>query len=165
MYLAAIVLIAVLRKAVTFLMRAILYLFAIAVGAALLWWAISSWEDRNLLKGYGVFYNKSFGEHESLQELQFYWDRNGKRIEGPIVTGDDLYVRFISVAGEGVPEIIVQSDDDESAVVVFKLNFTDANKPDFELIEDQELGVWYLPPWGDYYHRDKESPELQPRDE
>jgi hypothetical protein len=145
------------------LTKIVLYLVAATVAVASLWWVISVWQNRNLLKGYGVSYEKTYGEHESYQHIQFYWARSGERIKGPEVTGDDLYVRFKSMAGEGAPEIVVRSKDYKSHLVVFRLNFTDASKPEFEMLENQMMGIWYPPPWENYYSRNRGNAELQPK--
>jgi hypothetical protein len=81
-------------------------------------------------------------------------DRSGKRIEGPSIADDDLYVRFKQYEHEKLPEIVVRSDVYESDIVRLRLNLSDKSKPEFELVEDRGMGVVYLPPWQDYYERD-----------
>jgi len=123
--------------------------------AASAWWGIFFWWNYNPLKTYGVSYQKTWGEHASLQHLQFYWDRNGRRVVGPEITDDDLSVTYRFVDHDDVPEIVVRSGDYKSHLVILKLNFTDANKPEFEMLDNQMMGVWYPPPWENYYRTDK----------
>ena len=127
------------------------------------WWTSLLWHNRNPLAKYGVSYEKTYGEHESYQTIYFYWQRNGKRVMGPVVNGDDLYLQFQHVASEEVPEIIVRSHDYGSNVAVFKLNFSDSQKPEFEMIQNHMMGVAYPKPWDDYYYTDPNTFELEPK--
>lgn len=133
------------------IIRALKWLFPTVIAGLIFLWGIDLWVNRNLLKQYGVVYEKSYGEHESFQEIQFYWNRGGKRIIGPKISGDDLYVRFKYVAHDEVPEIVVLSRDYTKRYVILKLNFKDPSKSEFEIVENQMMGVHY-PPLG-YYGR------------
>ncbi len=120
------------------------------------------WEPRNPLAKYGVSYEKTWGEHEEYQTIQFTWIRDGKKFDGPSVTGDDLYVRFPPVNGADVPEIVVRSDTYKDQFVIFKLNFTDSTKPEFELVQCYMLDVQYTVPWF-YYYADSDTGLLPTR--
>lgn len=134
-------------------------LFALAV--PVLCWVGYVWLNCNPLNRYGIFYEKTYGEHIAFQHIQFYWNRDGKKIMGPQITGDELYVRFKRF--ENIPQIIVRSKVYKNRMVVLRLNFNDASKPEFELVENNMMGVWYFPPWDGYYKRDPDTQELKPK--
>jgi hypothetical protein len=126
----------------------------VVIGIALVlscWWGITAWNDRNQLGKYGVSYNITCGEHAEYQTVWFYWDRNGKRIDGPTVNGEELYIQFKNVEHKKVPEIVVRSETHEDRRVTLKLNFNDSTKPEFELVGAPGLQIEYCVPWGDYY--------------
>ena len=120
------------------------------------------WHTYEPLKKYGVSYAIVSGEHAEYQHLDLSWERNHTRIDGPSITGDDLYVVYKHVDHEEAPEMVVRSRTYKSYFAIFKLNFTDSSKPGFELIANQMMGVEYPPPWGDYYKTDLETHALLP---
>lgn len=115
------------------------------------------WHTYEPLKKYGVTYVIDSGEHEESQDLQFYWERNQRRFEGPRVFGDNLFVTYKHVDHEDVPELVVGSRGHPSDFAVFKLNFTDSSKPPFELVGREMMGVRYAPPWENYYKSDPDG--------
>ena len=112
---------------------------------------IAAWNDRNQLSKYGVSYDITCGEHAEFQTVWFHWDRNGKRIDGPMIQGDELYVKFRYVEHDNVPQIVVRSKTYKERSVILKLNFTDASKPGFELVGDPGMHTEYCAPWIDFY--------------
>jgi hypothetical protein len=67
------------------------------------------------------------------------------------------------MSGLAIPDIVVISNTDKSQYAVFRLNFFDKKKPDFELIENHMLGVQYPPPWYDYYKVNPKTFETVPQ--
>jgi hypothetical protein len=132
------------------------------LSGALLWWVLSLLEPPHLVAKYGVTYEKTWGEHEEYQTIWFHWNRHGKKIDGPMLTGDDLYVSFLTVNGTDVPEIVVKSETDKSISAIFKLNFSDGKKPEFELVQNHRFNVRYPPPWSDYYETSEDETEPVP---
>jgi len=124
-------------------------------------WGISCWQEYNPLTKYGLTYEKTFGDDDDFQTVAFHWNRTKKQIDGPFITDDDLYVKFKKVGHDAVPEIVVRSETNKSDYAVFRLNFTDADKPDIELVESHMV-VEYPPPWSDYYKSDPDTNETLP---
>ena len=58
--------------------------------------------------------------------------------------------------------MVVGSRDYKTYFAIFKLNFTDSSKPEFELIENHMMGVEYPPPWSYYYKTDHGTYGLLP---
>lgn len=114
------------------------------------------WQHEPLEK-YGVSYSIDFGEHEEYQHMWFHWDRGDRKIKGPCVVGEDLYVEYKYYDDSKYPDIVVRNGLDRFSHATLRLNFDDPSKPDIELLENQGMGVRYTPPWDDYY------PNQQPR--
>jgi hypothetical protein len=108
-------------------------------------------EQREPLKRYGISYEKDFGEHQEFQFIWFYWNKNGHRIIGPRISGEDLYVGYRYRQNAKIPDIVVQSKSDRLHFVVMRINFVDLAKPEFELLENHMIGVVYQSPWDVFY--------------
>jgi hypothetical protein len=142
-------------------MRTLKWIFACSVIVVLLFGTIYWWAYNPLAK-YGVTYTINSGEHAEYQWVNFYLDRDGKRINGPEIHDDDLSVSFKQVDGDNVPEIVVQSDTYRSHSATLKLNLSDRSKPEFELVECHDMKVEYMDPWWSYYKEDPETHETFP---
>ena len=93
----------------------------------------------------GVTYEILSGQDGSFEWMYFYISRNGKRIDGPVITGSDLDLKLRYLHPGDTPEIVLWSEDYGATYLVMKPNLTDPKKPGFEILEDQNLGVWYPP--------------------
>lgn len=138
-------------------LRVFVVFFVLVAGG----WGISLWQEYNPLTKYGLTYEKTSGDDADLQTVEFHWNRSKKQIDGPFITDEDLYVKFKKVGQNTVPEIVVRSETRKSDYAVFRLNFTDANKSDIELVESHMV-VEYPPPWDNYYKSDPDTMETLP---
>lgn len=150
-------------KSVRKILGALLLLAGAALAADYAW---KVWLGRNQLAPYGLTYELRYGEHQDFQTMAFHWDPRHRThpplTTGPLVTDDDLYLRFQKGPGEDAPRLIVRSEVYPSHQAVFRLNFTDPGKPEIELLENHGMGVAYPPPWSDYYRRDEATGGLTP---
>jgi hypothetical protein len=101
--------------------------------------------ESNPLALYGVYYEKTYGQFDSFQNIQFFWKRDKKIIKGPLIAGDDLDVEYLRADPKEVPEIFIVSKDDSTEHATLKLNFNDPSKPDFEIVENHSLKIDYAP--------------------
>jgi hypothetical protein len=105
---------------------------------------ISPIED-NPLAPYGVYYERTYGQFDSFQNIQFFWKKGKKTIKGPLLAGNDLDVEYLRIKPNEAPEIFVVSEDDSTEHATLKLNFNDRSKPEFEIVENHELKIEYEP--------------------
>jgi len=143
-------------------MNILMGVIATLIVVALVRWAIASWKSYESLGKYGISYKITSGEHEEFQTLQFFWKRNQNTVDGPLITRDDLYVDLKYIDNVNAPEIVVRSETLKGDFAIFRLNFEDKTKPEFELIENHMMGIEYTPPWSYYYTRDPNTEELEP---
>jgi hypothetical protein len=133
-------------------------------------YALWSWYTYhpNPLARYGIFYEESWGDDDTISTVFLYWDRGQPRVPDSDdltrhiwpscgVTDDDLSVSFIKVGDEKVPEIKIASDIYPDRYSIFRPNFTDPSKPNFELVACHQQVVEYDPPFESYYRSDSES--------
>jgi len=119
--------------------------FGLVIGLAFGWLAYQRKTCNPLVK-YGVSYEITYGEHEEYQCFHLIWKRDKEEIDGPLLWGDNLDVKFLYANDDSIPEIIVRSDDEKNDVAIFRLNFNDKSKPEFELIECHGFFAQYPPP-------------------
>ena len=99
----------------------------------------------NPLSKYGFSYVKTYGEHESFQHIQLYLDKGQKRVTGPEITGDELYVRYEWHDKNDVPDIVVQSSIHMDRFATMRLNLYDAQRPEFEIVDNRMMTISYSP--------------------
>ena len=92
-----------------------------------------------------MYYEETHGQDYSFVTLQFFWNKDKRTIEGPVIAGDDLNIKYLRVDSKEVPEIFIVSEDDPTEHATLKLNFNDPSKPEFEIIENHSLKINYAP--------------------
>ena len=102
---------------------------------------------------YGISYEISYGEHQEFQTISFYWDRGGRRIVGPQITGEDIRIRYRYRSISQTPDLLIVSGSSSSEFAVFRINSSESSKPEFQLLENHAMGIVYQAPWESYYHR------------
>jgi len=127
------------------------YLLIALVVIILIRLGLSSSLDNNPLKKYGFSYDMTVGDDGVIRIFNPYLDINGKRIKGPTIDGDFLAVKYREKEPGEPPEIVVYEDDkrEKEVYAVLKLNFTDPDNPKFDVIENENLSVYYNYPWED----------------
>jgi hypothetical protein len=98
---------------------------------------------RNPLERYGVYYQRSHGEHYEITILDFWLRTDHGKVIGPSFIGDNLSVDFPFVAGDPVPEIVVRSGSDLRDVV--RLTMRDGKAVGFHIVDGNQIGVTYSP--------------------
>ncbi|HEY2857111.1 MAG TPA: hypothetical protein VGJ21_01680 [Terracidiphilus sp.] len=126
--------------------KAALLTMAMAVLALLAWFFYQRWYP---WARYGVSYEVTHGESDSFDFLDFYIQRDGRRIRGPSVLGDDLEISYRYRQEDAIPDAIIRSHVWPKRHVILRLNMTDRTKPEFVVIEDGGLDLSY-PPLGYY---------------
>ncbi len=101
--------------------------------------------EDNPLAVYGVYYEETHGQDYSFETIQFFWNKDKRTIEGPVIAGDDLKVRYLRVDSKQVPKIFVVSGDDPTERATLELNFNNPSKPEFEIVENHALKIDYAP--------------------
>jgi len=114
-------------------------------GVVLYFLLFSSPNEDNPLAPYGVYYEETHGQDYSFVTLQFFWNKDKRTIEGPVIAGDDLNIKYLRVDSKEVPEIFIVSEDDPTEHAILKLNFDDPSKPEFEIVENHSLKIDYAP--------------------
>jgi hypothetical protein len=139
------------QKTIPFAMNIPTRSVIITLGIFIAFVSVTYWllKPRSPLEKYGVFFEKTSGESDSLQDLQFYLKREGARIQGPLIHGDQLYITYQYRNEEEVPDAVVRSNVYIHDFVTVRLNLSDKSKPEFRIPTHEGLTINY-PPLG--YH-------------
>ncbi|GEM_PF-4139504 len=114
------------------------YLIALIVAFVFVW-AIVPY--RNPLKKYGVSYSWVHGEHYAVNIINFWLQTEKGKIDGPCFTGDNLTMDFSYMRDDPIPEIVVRSSNNHSAVA--RLVIKNGKPVGFHIVKDGGVGIGF----------------------
>jgi len=94
------------------------------------------WPEYNPLKKYGVVISKDGNASPSLDTFEIHL--KGQKYpspDNPGITGENLVIQYRDLDGDGVEEIIVQSEDSKDSRTVIKVLVEHGNAVGFHILE------------------------------